>query len=286
MIVAVLGTGIMGAPMARNLARAGHALRVWNRTAEKAEALADVAEVAATAAEAASGADVVLTMLDNSAVVTAVLLDQGVLAAAPRALVIDMSSIAPDTARNHGARVVAGGGGYLDAPVSGGERGAIDGTLAIMAGGTAADFARAEAIFAPLGRATHVGPVGSGQTAKLANQIIVGVTVGAVAEALALATAAGCDPAAVRAAMMGGFAGSPILAAHGQRMIDGNWVPGGRVRLQLKDLDNVAAAAEGLGIELPLAAQARAAFADLAGPMGMGELDHSAYYIWLGAGQE
>lgn len=277
-VIAVLGTGTMGAPMARNLGAAGFTLRLWNRTASKAQALADIGTVVATAAEAAAGADIILTMLENSAVVGAVLFDQGAVAAAPGALVIDMSSIAPDAARDHAARCP---GGYLDAPVSGGERGAIAATLAIMVGGSAADFARAAPVFAALGRATHVGPAGAGQTAKLANQVIVGLTIGAVAEALTLAVRAGCDPVAVRAALAGGFADSPILANQGGRMIARDWAPGGRCRLQAKDLDNALAAADALGLDLPLTARVRAAYADLVGPMGLAELDHSAYWLWL-----
>jgi len=203
--IALLGTGIMGAPMTRNLAAAGFTMRVWNRTVSKAEALSGVATVFPTAAEAMSGADAVITMLENGAVVTEVLF--GALSAAKAGtLFIDMSSNEPSVARDHADALETKGMRHLDAPVSGGEKGATDATLAIMAGGNPTDFADAKPLFDAMGRATHVGIHGAGQVAKLANQVIVGITIGAVAEALLLAQEGGCDPAAVREALMGGFA--------------------------------------------------------------------------------
>lgn len=283
--VAVLGTGIMGAPMARNLAGAGFEVTVWNRTAAKAERLSDVARVAASAAEAAAGAEVVMTMLENSAVVTEVLFGAGgaVEASALGTLFLDTSSIQPSVARDHAAKLAEIGRRHVDAPVSGGEKGAVEGTLAIMAGGENADVEAAGALFAAMGQATHVGGHGAGQVAKLANQAIVAVTIGAVAEALLMAQEGGCDPAAVRQAVMGGFATSRILDLHGQRMIERNWVPGGPLRMQLKDLDNVLEQARETGLKLPLTEQAREAFATLAGKMDAREHDHSAYLLWLEA---
>lgn len=278
--IALLGTGIMGAPMTRNLAAAGFTLRVWNRTNAKAEALSDVATIHPTAADAIKGTDAVITMLENGAVVTEVLF--GALSAASTGtLFIDMSSIEPSVARDHANALESHGMRYLDAPVSGGEKGAIDATLAIMAGGNASDFADAGPVFAAMGRATHVGIHGAGQVAKLANQVIVGITIGAVSEALLLAQEGGCDPAAVREALMGGFATSKILDLHGQRMLDRNWVPGGPVAIQLKDLNNALNAAAQCNLKLPLTELARKAFADLAADPDMARNDHSAYLRWL-----
>ena len=279
--IAVLGTGIMGAPMARNLAAGGFAVRVWNRTHAKAESLADVATVCATPQEAVDGADAVLTMLENGAVVTEVLFGGVLEAAAAGALFIDMSSIQPSVARDHAAAIESLGLRHLDAPVSGGENGAVAATLAIMAGGEAEDFARVAPVFAALGRATHVGIHGAGEVAKLANQVIVGITIGAVSEALLLAQEGGCDPAAVREALMGGFATSKILDLHGQRMLDRNWIPGAPASIQLKDMDNALTAAAEYGLKLPLTEQARAAFADLGNDPALARNDHSAYLRWL-----
>ena len=278
--IALLGTGIMGTPMTRNLAAAGFTMRVWNRTISKAEALSDIATVCPTANEAIAGADVVITMLENGAVVTEVLF--GVVSAANAGtLFIDMSSIEPSVARDHANTMADYGMRYLDAPVSGGEKGAVDATLAIMVGGNADDFSDARAFFSALGRATHVGIHGAGQVAKLANQVIVGITIGAVSEALMLAQEGGCDPAAVREALMGGFATSKILDLHGQRMLDRNWVPGAPAAIQLKDMENALAAAAECGLKLPLTELAREAFADLASDPLLARNDHSAYLRWL-----
>jgi len=281
--IAVLGTGIMGAPMARNLARAGFSVRVWNRTRAKAEALADVAEVAGTPQLAVAGADAVITMLENGAVVTEVVLGEKLAEHADGALFIDMSSIQPQLARDHAQALEAAGCRHLDAPVSGGEVGAIEARLAIMAGGQDQDFAAAAPVFAAMGKATHVGPHGAGQTAKLANQVIVGITIGAVSEALTLAIAGGCDPKQVQSALMGGFATSRILELHGGRMIADDFRPGAMARVQLKDMDNALDAARRAKIRLPLTEAAREAYADLTHKLGMAEKDHSAYHLWLRA---
>lgn len=283
--IGFLGTGIMGAPMARNLARAGFAVTAWNRTASKAEAIAgDRLEVAATPGEAVSGADAVVTMLADGAAVGEVLFGLATAGdAAAGTLFIDMSSTAPSDARDHAARLEAMGHDHLDAPVSGGEVGAREATLAIMAGGGADQVSRAEALFAALGRATHVGPHGSGQLAKLANQAIVGITIGAVAEALLLAAAGGADPVAVREAMMGGFATSRVLEVHGARMIARDFTPGGRATTHLKDMDNILAAAAEVGLTLPLCGAVRGEFSDIVREMDGGSLDHSALLLWLEA---
>ncbi len=280
--IAVLGTGLMGAPMAANLLGAGHRVTVWNRTRAKTEPLiAQGAAGAASPAETVAGADAVITMLESGPVVTAVLFDAGAAGAlGAGTLVIDMSSIPPATAREHAARLEANGAAHLDAPVSGGTVGAEAGTLAIMVGGARGDFERARDVFAPLGRATRVGAHGAGQTAKLANQIIVGVTIGAVAEALLLAAAGGADPAAVREAMKGGFADSPILELHGQRMIDRTFLPGGRCRIHLKDMQTIVDSARGLSLGLPFSETARELFDSIVAAGG-GAYDHSALLLEL-----
>ncbi len=280
--VAVLGTGLMGAPMAANLLAAGHQVKVWNRTVAKTEPLiAQGARGAPSPVEAVAEAEAVITMLENGPVVTSVLFDSGAAERLrPGALVIDMSSIPPHTARDHAARLEAKGAAHLDAPVSGGTVGAEAATLAIMVGGRGGDFDRAQAIFAALGRATHVAPHGAGQTAKLANQIIVGVTIGAVAEALLLAAAGGADPAAVRKALSGGFADSRILELHGQRMIDRTFLPGGRSHIHLKDMNTILETAKELSLELPFSEAARALFRALVDGGG-GDYDHSALLLEL-----
>lgn len=281
--VAFLGIGLMGGPMAANLLAAGYGLSAWNRTAAKAEALAPHgARIAASAAAACAGADIVITMLENGPVVEEVLFGAPAAAAAlaPGSLVIDMSSIPPATARRHAERLKARGVAHLDAPVSGGTVGAREATLAIMAGGDAADFARAQPLLARLGRPVRVGPSGSGQLAKLCNQAIVGITIGAVAEALLLAAAGGADPAAVREALMGGFADSRILTLHGKRMLERDFVPGGKARTQVKDLDTILAAAAEAGVTLPLSAQVAELFKALVA-RGGGAWDHSALLLEL-----
>lgn len=285
MKIAVLGTGLMGAPMARRLLAAGFAVTVWNRTRAKAEPLAaDGARVADSAAEAARGADVVITMLDNGAIVTEVLFGHGVAGAlSPGAVVIDMSSIPPSAARDHAARLALLGIDHLDAPVSGGTVGAEQGTLAIMVGGEGAVFDRALPVFAPMGRALRVGPSGAGQLSKLANQAIVGITIGAVAEALLLAERGGADPAAVREAIRGGFAESRVLEVHGRRMIEREFTPGGRVAIQIKDLETILATAQDLSLDLPLTRDVHRRYLQLRDGMGGGELDHAALFLQLEA---
>lgn len=263
--IAFLGTGLMGGPMASNLLKAGFPVTAWNRTLSKAEALRPAgAAVASSAAEAAEGAEVVITMLEGGSVVESVLFETGVVSALKRnAIVIDMSSAEPQRARTHAERLAASGIGYLDAPVSGGTPGAKAGTLAIMAGGSEADFERAARVFAAMGRATRVGPAGSGQLAKLCNQVIVSVTMVAVAEALLLASAGGADPAAVRQALAGGFADSKILQIHGGHMLERSFVPGGPAWTIRKDGRTILAAARELGVTLPMAERANQLFEQL-----------------------
>jgi len=269
--------------MVRNLLAAGFSLTVWNRDRVKADSLAPQgAMIAATPASAAGGASVLITMLANGSAVESVLFGpQGAaVSVQPGSLVIDMSSAPPELARDHARRFAARGIAYLDAPVSGGTIGAEQGKLAIMAGGERAAFDRATPIFGALGRATLVGPAGSGQLAKLANQTIVAVTIGAVAEALLLVAAGGADPAAVREAIMGGFADSRVLALHGNRMILRDFIPGGPADHQVKDCATIVAAAKAAGLTLPFAETALALFQDLVAHGG-GRYDHSALLLEL-----
>lgn len=279
--VAFLGIGLMGLPMAKNLLAAGFRLNVWNRTPDKAAALAPFgATPFSSPAEAVRDAAIIITMLADGPAVGDVLFAQGAAAAMRQgAILVDMSSIKPAEARDHAARLGALGVAALDAPVSGGTKGAAAASLAIMAGGDADAFARAAPVLGALGRPVRVGPAGAGQVAKLANQGIVAITIGAVAEALLLAETAGLDKGALRAALAGGFADSVILQQHGARMEERAFAPGGRSASQLKDLDNLLDAASGFGVSLPLAAMQRARFATLAGELGAGDLDHSA--LWL-----
>ncbi|MDD2608720.1 MAG: NAD(P)-dependent oxidoreductase [Giesbergeria sp.] len=280
--IAVLGIGMMGLPIARRLCAAGHRVQVWNRTRAKAEPLAAAGAVLHDhAVDAVRSADMVFSLLENGPVVADVLFQQGA-AAAMRAgsLFVDMASIQPREARDHAARLQAQGMACLDAPVSGGTVGAEAGTLAIMVGGEATDFARAVPVLSVLGRATHVGPHGTGQLAKLANQMIVGITIGAVAEALLLAAKGGADMAKVREAISGGFADSRILQLHGQRMIEQDFAARGRVGVQLKDMRNAIATADELGFEAPVTSLLTGLYTQAA-EHGWAELDQSALFLEL-----
>lgn len=280
--IAFLGTGLMGAPMVRRLLAAGFPVTVWNRAPEKAAALAaDGATVAASPAEAVAGAGIVFTMLSDGNAVRDVLFSRGVAEAlSPGAVVIDTSSIAPQMARDHAEKLAQMGLAHIDSPVSGGVVGAEAGTLALMAGGDAAIIAGLADVFAPLGRLTHVGPAGAGQVCKLANQQIVAVTIGAVAEAMMLVEAGGADRGKFRDAIRGGFAESRILELHGGRMVARDFAPGGPSRLQLKDLDAVAALAEATGLTLPLTEMVRSEFTEFVAA-GHGDTDHSGLLLHL-----
>ena len=281
--IALLGTGLMGLPMARRLLGAGHRLTVWNRDGSKAAPLAsEGARVAGSAADAVNGATHIITMLTDGNVVAHVLFETGVAEAiSPGATVIDMSSIQPSQARAHAERLSRLGVSHLDAPVSGGTGGAEAGTLAIMAGGDSEVFDNAVELLGAMGRAIRVGPSGAGQLAKLANQAIVGIAIGAVAEATLLVSEGGGDLEAFRAALAGGFADSTILQVHGQRMQANDFAPRGRVSVQIKDLDNVLIEARALGIRLPLVEAVRDRFVRLMNELDGGNLDHSALFVEL-----
>lgn len=275
--IAFIGTGIMGKPMVRNLLRAGFALQVWNRSAAKAaELTADGATVADTPAQAAAGAHVLICMLSDGPTCDEVLFGEGgaALALAPGACVIVMSSIPVETAVEQARLCAAQGLHYLDAPVSGGERGAREASLAIMVGGAASAFEQARDVLAAMGRAVHVGPTGTGQLAKLVNQLIVASTIATVAEGLLLAERGGADPAKVHEALLGGFVDSPIWRQHGMRMLNNDFTPGGPAKWQLKDTRTALAHARTLGLTLPVGNLVNELFAAMV-EAGDGELDHA-----------
>ncbi|MGE0444874.1 MAG: NAD(P)-dependent oxidoreductase [Vicinamibacterales bacterium] len=246
--VGFIGLGLMGRPMATNLLNAGYPLVVHSRSRGPVDALAALgARTAATPGEVAAAATRIITMVPDSPDVEQVLEgEDGVFARMqPGTIVIDMSSIAPATARRLAERARARGGTMLDAPVSGGEIGAVNGTLSVMVGGDAAAFAAVRPLLDVMGnpeRVVRIGESGSGQVCKLCNQMVLAGTIAAVGEALALARKAGADPARVREALLGGFAQSRVLEVHGERMLTGNYVPGFRTELFAKDLRNVSAA--------------------------------------------
>ncbi|WP_159953363.1 NAD(P)-dependent oxidoreductase [Rhizobium sp. 18065] len=281
--IAVIGTGIMGAPMAGRLAEAGFKVTAWNRTPDKAAALHDRGvATAGTVVEAVEDADVVICMLSSGPVCETLLMgEDGVIAAMrPGSTLLVMSSIPVETAvalsKAASARQIAG----LDAPVSGGEKGARDGTLAIMAGGDAAVVDRLRPLFSCLGRVTHVGPSGSGALTKLANQLIVASTICAVAEALTLAQSGGADPARVREALLGGFADSTVFRQHGLRMVEGNFQPGGPAKYQVKDTSTALGFARSRGLTLPVSEEVDRLFQAMVNH-GDGELDHSGVILEL-----
>ena len=276
--VTLLGTGLMGFPMSRNIAQAGFDLTVWNRSAHKAAPLAkDGITVAQSAAEAVSSADVVISMVSDGSILAALLAEENLQAALKDgAIWVDMSSTKPEQARAASALLAALDVMFLDAPVSGGSKGAEAGTLAIMVGGHSEIFERAKPVLETMGRPTLVGPTGAGQLAKLANQAIVAVTIAAVAEATLLLEEGGADASAVRAALKGGFADSTILQQHGERMSTRNFVPGGLSRLQVKDLDNVLAEAGGL--TLPVVQAVRDRFRRYIDDLDGGERDHAGLF--------
>jgi 2-hydroxy-3-oxopropionate reductase len=281
MKIGFIGLGIMGRPMALNLKSGGHDLIVPERASLTAEIRA-AAEVVADGKSVAAKSDVVVIIVPDTPDVEAVLFGAGGVAEGLKkgTLVIDMSSISPIATKEFAKKINALGCDYVDAPVSGGEVGAKQATLTIMAGGPDAAFARAKPLFDLMGKnITHVGPAnGDGQTCKVANQIIVALNIQAVAEALVFASKAGADPAKVRQALMGGFASSRILEVHAERMLNGTFNPGFRIRLHQKDLNLALSAAKDLQLSLPNTAIAQQMFASCMAHGG-GDLDHSAMIL-------
>ncbi len=296
--ITLLGCGLMGQPMGKRILAAGFPLTVWNRTRAKAEFLTPHgAQVAETPAQAVAQADLVITMLEHGGVVAEVLFGRpdapantaSTASAAnmaaigglrPGTLVVDMSSILPEQARDHARRLSGAGASTLDAPVSGGTVGAEAGTLAIMAGGPQDAFERARPVLEVLGRPVHVGPEGSGQLAKLANQMIVGITIGAVAEALLMGRQGGADMVKVREALRGGFAESRVMEGHGQRMVEGDFAKRGSLAIQLKDLRNALHTAHQIGFEAPITTELERLYAQ-AFEHGLADLDQSALFCEL-----
>jgi 2-hydroxy-3-oxopropionate reductase len=282
--VGFIGLGIMGKPMAMNLLDAGYPLTVHSRSAGPVdEVVARGATRASGPDEVAAASDITITMLPDTPDVEAVLVGPGGVlgAAAPGSLVIDMSSIDPGPTREMAEAFAARDVAMLDAPVSGGERGAIDAALSIMVGGDGEAFERAVPVFQALGKnIVHVGPSGAGQVTKACNQLVVASTIEAVAEALLLAERSGVDPAKVREALLGGFAGSKILEVHGQRMLDRTFDPGFRIRLHRKDARIVEGAAGATATPIPAFAVVAAQLQD-AVDAGEGELDHSGLFVTL-----
>ncbi|MGX9980595.1 2-hydroxy-3-oxopropionate reductase [Methylobacterium fujisawaense] len=278
MNIGFIGLGIMGAPMAGHLIAAGHSLFLKTRRSVPEALLAAGGTACATAAAVAERADTIILMLPDTPDVEQVLFGTDGVAegVSPGKTVIDMSSIAPLATKDFAARIAERGGAYLDAPVSGGEVGAKNAALSIMVGGEPETFARAEPLFAAMGKTvTHVGPVGAGQVAKVANQIIVALTIEAVAEGLLFASKAGADPAKVRQAITGGLATSRILELHGARMIERTFDPGFRIGLHQKDLNLALDGARTLGLSLPATALAQQLFSACVA-QGGAAWDHSA----------
>lgn len=285
MHIAFIGLGIMGKPMARNLRRAGHDMVVYNRSRPAMDELVrDGMTAAANPADAAARADIVVTMLPNSPEVRDVVTgDNGVLSGARNGLVlIDMSSIAPLAAREIAALCGEKGVTMLDAPVSGGEPKAIDGTLAVMAGGDRDTFDRLRepVLLKMAASAVYCGPIGAGNAAKLANQIIVAANIAAVAEALTLAGQIGVDPAVVVDAIRGGLAGSAVLEAKAPMMIRDDFTPGFKIDLHIKDLANALETGHGVGSPMPITAQI-AEMLQTVRADGGGQCDHSALITYF-----
>ncbi len=278
MNVGFVGLGIMGKSMSANLIRGGHALSLHSRSGVPGELVALGGSACGSGREVAERSEVIFIMVPDTADVEKALFAPGGVAEGLSAgqVVVDMSSISPEATRGFAARVRALGAEYLDAPVSGGDVGARQGTLTIMAGGNQATFDRVKPLLSLLGKnLTLVGECGAGQTCKVANQIVVALTIEAVGEALLFASKAGVDPAKVRQALLGGFASSRILEVHGERMIARNFEPGARVALHQKDLNNALSGARAMGLPLPATALAQQLFSACAA-MGGSAWDHSS----------
>lgn len=282
--VGFIGLGIMGRPMARNVLAAGFQLVVYDLMPEPVQELVAAGATAATSpAEVARVADVVLLCLPDSPDVEAAMTgDQGLLAGVrPGQIVVDMSTISPVTARAMAEKAAAKGVKLLDAPVSGGQVGAVNGTLSIMVGGDAGALEQVRPVLSAMGKTIlHLGESGAGQVAKACNQLVIAVTIEAVAEAMVLASKAGVDPAKVRAALLGGYAYSRVLEGHGERFLERNFTPGFRTRLQYKDLNIALDAGRAYGAPMPAAALVHQLYAAMMA-RGEGDLDHSALVTLL-----
>ncbi len=277
--IGFIGIGLMGLPMAKNISKAGYNLKVFNRTKSKTEPLKDYgAKIANTIQDLVKECDIIITMLTEDESVDDVMNDSNFLEnLKSKATVIDMSSVKPSTAIKHGNNLKIKNINFLDAPVSGGTNGAEDASLAIMVGGDQKVFDDAFDVLKTMGNPTLVGPLGSGQVSKLANQIIVGLTIGAVAEAITLCEKAGADPNKMIKALSGGWADSKILQTHGQRMIEKDFTPKGRTYTHLKDMNNILDCANNHNTHLPISNLVKDMYKTLV-KNGHGETDHSSLY--------
>ena len=277
--IGFLGIGLMGLPMAKNILKAGYSLKAYNRSQNKAAALKEFgAEITISIDEAVKDSDIVITMLTDDTAINEVMDSSNFLEnLKSSATVIDMSSVKPTTAIKHGNDLKSKNIKYLDAPVSGGTIGAEEASLAIMVGGEQNVFSEALDVLKTMGNPTLVGPVGSGQVSKLANQIIVGLTIGAVAEAITLCEKAGANPDKMIKALSGGWADSKILQTHGKRMIDKDFTPKGRTSVHLKDMNNILECANSHNTHLPISNLVKEMYKTLV-ENGHGETDHSSIY--------
>ena len=269
----------MGLPMSKNILKAGYNLTAFNRSKNKAEQLKEFgAKISNTLKDAVDGSDIIITMLTDDTAVDEVMSNSDFLNnLKPGAIVIDMSSVKPTTATKHGNNLKLKEINYLDAPVSGGTIGAEEASLAIMVGGEKNIFDDAIDILKKMGNPTLVGPIGSGQVSKLANQIIVGLTIGAVAEAVTLCEKAGADPNKMIKALSGGWADSKVLQTHGKRMINKDFTPKGRTSVHLKDMNNILECANNYNTHLPISNLVKEMYKSLV-ENGHGETDHSSLY--------
>jgi len=277
--IGFIGTGLMGLPMAKNLLKAGFKLKAYNRSIKKAEPLKELgAEVTKNLSEVVKDNDFIITMLTDDVAIDAIMSNSDFLDNLKfNSTVIDMSSIKPTTAKKYGDILKLKKINYLDAPVSGGTIGAEEASLAIMVGGDQSVFDNSLNILKAMGNPTLVGPTGSGQVSKLANQIVVGVTIGAVAEAITLCEKAGADPIKLIKALTGGWADSKILQTHGKRMIDKDFSPKGKTSTHLKDMNNILECANSYNTHLPISNLVKEMYKTLV-DNGHGNTDHSSLY--------
>ena len=277
--IGFIGIGLMGFPMAKNLLKSDYNLKAYNRSQDKADRLKEFgAEISLSIKDVVSNADVVITMLTDDAAVEKVMgSDEFISNIKESATVIDMSSVNPVITKKYAEILKEKNINYLDAPVSGGTIGAEEASLAIMVGGNEKTFKECYDLLKILGNPTLVGPVTSGQISKLANQIIVGVTIGAVAEAVTLCEKSGTNPSKMIEALSGGWADSKILQTHGKRMIGKNFSPKGKTTTQLKDMTNIINAGKAVDTHLPISSLIKEMYKDLVAD-GHGNTDHSSLY--------
>ena len=277
--IGFIGTGLMGLPMAKNILKSGFKLKAFNRSIEKAEPLKEFgAEISKSISDVVKDSDFIITMLTDDSAVDAITSSTDFLDNLKSgSTVIDMSSVKPTTATKYGNSLKSKNIYYLDAPVSGGTIGAEDASLAIMIGGEQSVFDNSKGILKAMGNPTLVGPIGSGQVSKLANQIVVGVTIGAVAEAITLCEKAGADPLKLIKALSGGWADSKILQTHGKRMIDKDFSPKGKTSTHLKDMNNILECANSYNTHLPISNLVKEMYKTLV-DNGHGNTDHSSLY--------